>query len=236
MLTGADGARANVRQVTIILSLGIAQANSGENASIGVLSDKALAARVGTNPDAIATGDGDAENGGLIIICQRRNADDIACLAPPEDPPADPETPTTTTPVETCCTIIPDDPNGPDDCVIVTDGTFAIGKTRLTRVPCGPSLEVVTPAPTTTISWTNGSGDPVTPPRANITSQKGGMLPSTGMDASDLLMWAAILLGLGTAFYVLTRRRQPAVVSQRVLMSRLPEPGNYYESGDDLDM
>jgi LPXTG-motif cell wall-anchored protein len=236
MLTNESGARANVRQVTIILSLGIAEANSGLNAALGVNSNSQLAARVGNNPDAIATGDGDAANQGLVIICQRRNADDIACLAPPDpvDPGDDPGTPTTTTPVETCCTIVPDDPNGPNDCVIVTDGTFAIGKTRLTREPCGPSLEVVATSPTTTISWT--AADPVSQPRSNVKAPDPGMLPATGMDMSDILLYAAIFLGLGTVLFMLRRRQVPVPVSQRVLMGRLPEPGNYYEGNDDLDV
>ena len=99
-LTNESGARANIRQVTIILSLGVAQANSGLNTAIGIDSASAMAASVNAT-DFIGTGDALAANDGLVIICQRRNADDIECLAPPPPPPVEPpvEPPVTTTTV-----------------------------------------------------------------------------------------------------------------------------------------
>jgi hypothetical protein len=96
-LNGVTGSQANIRQVTIILSLGIAQSNTGLNRAIGVDQANAIAATVNARP---TTGDALAANEGLVIICQRRNADDIACLEPPE------ETTTTTTVPETSTTAV----------------------------------------------------------------------------------------------------------------------------------
>ena len=87
-LTGESGAQANIRQVTIILSLGIAHSNSGLNRALGVNQANAIGASVTSDP---VTGDAFAANKGLMIICQRRNAADIACLAPPD--PVQPATP-----------------------------------------------------------------------------------------------------------------------------------------------
>ena len=88
-LTNETGARANIRQITIILSLGIAQSNSGLNNAVGVDQQNALATSVNAT-DFARTGDALAANEGLIIICQRRNAADVECLAPPVDDPVDP--------------------------------------------------------------------------------------------------------------------------------------------------
>jgi LPXTG-motif cell wall-anchored protein len=98
VLTGATGQQATIHQITIILSLGIANSNTGLNSAIGVNSQSALAASV--NGAFTDTGDADARNGGMVIICQRRNADDVECLAPP----------TTTTPEQPPDTTVPDTP------------------------------------------------------------------------------------------------------------------------------
>lgn len=95
-IVGETGQRATIRQVTIILSLGVAQANSGLNNAIGTQSRTALAANVNGAFDQ-TTGDADARNGGMVIICQRRNAEDVECLAPPAPPADDPVAPAVTT-------------------------------------------------------------------------------------------------------------------------------------------
>jgi LPXTG-motif cell wall-anchored protein len=198
-LTNASGARANVRQVTIILSLGIAEANSGLNAALGVNQNNATSARVGTNPDAIDTGDGDARNEGLVIICQRRNADDIECLAPPPDPP-----------IEDCCTITTDPPG-------YVPGSLATTPDPETVVV--PSVSPESSPTTTSMSWT---AEPVTQPRSNVVATpKGGSLPATGMNASDFMLYAAIILGLGTVMFMV-RRRPKMAMALPPLMSRLP--------------
>ena len=206
-LTNATGAKANVRQVTIILSLGIAQANSGLNGALGVNTNSALAARVGSDPDSISTGDADAQNGpNLVIICQRRNADDIECLAPPPPPPPadNPGIPSTgdTTPD---LTIEP--PDGPVEPVNPRSAT--------------PEVAEVSSPPTT---WDNT--EPVAQPRAsstqdNLVAVPQGSLPSTGADASNILMWAAIILGLGTVLFMV--RRRPVRHAPEVPMAQLPE-------------
>jgi hypothetical protein len=106
-LSGVTGSQANIRQVTIILSLGIAQSNTGLNRAIGVDQANAIAATV--NADS-TTGDALAVNEGLVIICQRRNAADIECLAPPEPEPST----TTTVPAPSTTAVVPStSPNAP---------------------------------------------------------------------------------------------------------------------------
>ena len=75
-LTDETGQRANIRQVTIILSLGIAQANSGLNNAIGVqLGTTRCRPSRERHRASTGTGDALAANDGLVIICQRRNAE-----------------------------------------------------------------------------------------------------------------------------------------------------------------
>jgi LPXTG-motif cell wall-anchored protein len=91
----SGGSRANIRQISVVISLGIAEANSGRNAVGTVSSTQLLAAVNSVLPDVITTGDADARNAAIVQICQRINAADVECLAPP-DPvdPVDPAGPT----------------------------------------------------------------------------------------------------------------------------------------------
>ena len=69
------------------------------------------------------------------------------------------------------------------------------------------------------------------PPTTQRTAQVsgGGMLPSTGADASDILLWAAIILGVGTFLFVLRLRRPVRRPVTDVPMGELPEdPGMLY--------
>ena len=96
-LTQGD-AQANIRQVSLVISLGIADANTGGNATVSrtTQGNTVNAVAIG-DVTQINSGDADAGNAGLVVICQRINADDIECLAPPTTtipPPA----PTTTVP------------------------------------------------------------------------------------------------------------------------------------------
>ena len=106
------GTRANIRQVSIVVSLGIANANTGGNItssqtnqgnSVNDLQagDALAVLALDENGNIIGSGDAAAGNNDIVVVlCQRINADDVDCLAPPTtttppttDPPtADPTT------------------------------------------------------------------------------------------------------------------------------------------------
>ena len=97
-----NGTRANVRQVSIVVSLGIANANTGGNLTStqtnqgnsvnGLQAGDALAVlALDANGNIIGSGDAAAGNNDIVVVsCQRINADDVDCLAPPTTttPPA----------------------------------------------------------------------------------------------------------------------------------------------------
>ena len=104
-----NGTRANVRQVSIVVSLGIAYANTGGNLTStqtnqgnsvnGLQAGDALAVlALDENGNIIGSGDAAAGNNDIVVVsCQRINADDVDCLAPPTTT-TPPTTPTTTDP------------------------------------------------------------------------------------------------------------------------------------------
>ena len=81
------GSHADVRQISIVVSLGVARADSGRNSTEVVSTSRLLAAVNAVLPEIIATGDATATNRSLVVICQRSNADDVPCLAPPVETP-----------------------------------------------------------------------------------------------------------------------------------------------------
>lgn len=198
-LTNPTGAKANVRQVTIVLSLGYAQANSGINRAINDSGDPGAMALMSGNDfttavndpdlaDKIRTANATAGNEGLVIICQRRNADDIACLAPPP-PPDNPgeDTP----PVDTPPTQQPvNEPQAPPQ------GPVVIG-----------TQDIVFQEPTSEPRLSLLSH----PEAAVRASNKGGLLPQTGADTDQLLYVAEWMLGIGLATVTVTRRRRRSV-------------------------
>lgn len=186
-LTGPTGQQATIRQVTIILSLGIAQANTGINGALGVNQQNALSASVGRTLDP-TTGDALAANQGLVIICQRRNAADVECLAPP----------TTTTPEEPPVTTIPE---GPSTTVPGEPSTTVPGVT-VTTVPGGGTPD-----------GPHGFGPPTGVPTGTTTH---GDLPTTGSSVADILLLAGLVLGLGVLAVSITRRRLPTMATATV--------------------
>jgi LPXTG-motif cell wall-anchored protein len=184
-LDGVDGARANIRQITIILSLGIAQSNSGLNTAIGVDQQNALATSVNAT-DFMGTGDAFAANDGLVIICQRRNADDVACLAPPvpevpvDEPVGSVDEPTTST-----TQVAPESAVAPPDTTLVAAASSTNGER-----PAGPQA-LTSPSPTSTHS--------------------SSALPSTGSNVADIMLYAgaALLLGFGLLLLATRRRGVP---------------------------
>ena len=177
-LTNESGARANIRQMTIILSLGIAESNTGLNRAIGIDSASALAASVNSG-SRTATGNALAGNEGLVIICQRRNADDVECLAPPEE---ETTTTTTTTPPDT------------------TVPTVAGASDTVPTVPAEPPTETTTPSGTPQgFAPPTGQG----PPSAGTPG-----LAATGSNTRGMVYLAAYLVLIGGFILVVTRRRR----------------------------
>ena len=104
--TDAGGAQANLRQVTIVVSLGLANSNTGHNEAITEIEqgntvnqlqagDSVQALALDEAGNVIGTGAAEVDADQLVVVCQRINADDIDCLAPPETTTP---TPTTTVP------------------------------------------------------------------------------------------------------------------------------------------
>jgi LPXTG-motif cell wall-anchored protein len=201
---GAGGTRANVRQVTVIVSLGVARANSGLNATVSVGSGSAASAGAALasadapaaaaaalpgaasralesstvithSVDAITTGDATATNHSLTIICQRVQSDDVTCLAPP--------------------TTVPDEPATP---------------------PTQVDAAAPTTSPPTTATTAPAPGRPADPPaglrtptRQPTAAPAPAALPATGSDSGNVVVIAAGLVLLGGICLLLQRRRRP---------------------------
>jgi hypothetical protein len=145
--TSTTGAQANMRQVTVVVTLGLANANSGNNTTQSVTQGNTVngvqsgdAVQVLALDDAgniIGAGPADAGNAATNVICQRINADDIDCLEPP--PPTDPPVSTTTT---TPTTVTPTTVAVPPTSVVV--GTTVLVPPVVPTTTC--------PAPDTTLA------------------------------------------------------------------------------------
>ena len=181
------GAQANIRQISIIVSLGIANADSGHNSTRSLTQQQnEVNSLISGDPNLIDTGDADAGNETLVIICQRINADDVECLAPPEEVPETPPT-TPTTPTTVPATTTP------------TTAAPTVGEasgTSGSAPPADPGATPGQPAPP------QGFSAPVRTPRATP-------LPSTGSDVQALLVGASGLLILGAFLLLVRRRREP---------------------------
>jgi LPXTG-motif cell wall-anchored protein len=202
-MTTATGVLANIRQLTAVINLGLAIADSGGNVAITVdtqgtdgPSPPTAAVSVGpagrttselsTGHVVIVTGDAIAANRAVIIVCQRANMADHPCLAP--DEPAD------------------DSADGsPSDVVL------------------GAPIGLAVPPPSSMVSATAPAGSAVVrsdldQPAAvagpiGVRSQTGAAavirsLPATGGDPTTLVLIALGALLTGSALLVVSRQRR----------------------------
>jgi hypothetical protein len=163
--TSATGAQANMRQVTVIISLGLANANTGNNTTQSVVNqgnevngvqsgDAVQVLALDEAGNIIGTGDADAGSTAQVVMCQRINADDLDCLAPPTtttQPPADPPGTTTTivtptTVVTSTTTIVTVDPTAPPTTLAST----------VTSTTCPAPPTTLAPDPTVAVSLPPG--------------------------------------------------------------------------------
>ncbi len=184
------GAQANVRQVSVIVSLGIAEANTGGNvsqaeveqgAAVNALQagDAVAVLAVDEAGNAITTGDAVAANREVVVVCQRINADDLDCLAPP----------TTTVPPGPTTSIAP--------ATSIAPTTTA--PPASTAPPSGTTLP-----PGVTVPPETSPPRPFGPP---VTAPPGGTLPATGSTSDELVAAAMTTLLLGGFLVVIARKR-----------------------------
>jgi hypothetical protein len=209
-ITSPSGARVNLRQVSLVLSLGIARSNTGGNVAITtqsagdpvaaapplldstVTSRQALAANTGEAALGVAaalgavdrqsTGRAIAGNEGVIVICQRIDwADAGDCLAPPqEEPPPPPPAPSET-----------------------TTTTTVVGSDQAATSP-SPTPAPADPASTSTavVVTPKESG---APPRGFAPAVRGD-LPSTGSDLGPSLAIGIVGVLVGLVMLLVGRR------------------------------
>jgi len=188
---GQSDSQANIRQVSVVVSLGVAQANSGRNVTSSQTQQGAIVNGLQTGdrvavlgPQApgnvIGTGSAVAGNSQTVVLCQRLDADDVDCLAPP--------TTTTTIPSTTVVTDVSSTTTS-----VVTTTTIAAG--------IEPSSSVA--ATTTTVAPGNpGGSDP-----ASGVRMPSGMLPATGGETGGILVIAMLAMSVGGMLLIVTRRR-----------------------------
>jgi LPXTG-motif cell wall-anchored protein len=215
------GARVNMRQISIVMSLGVARANTGVNqiltiqpemaidsvaldsstartAQVEMNSDAALAgaqetlAAIDALPNQIQTGDAAGRNTNLVIICQRYNAQDVTCLAP--KPPVAPPVADDPSPVVTT----------PTPGVAPTPAVAAVDSQEPAVLPPVALVQVAPQQPTSASSTV---GDPFRAVAPHAPQPTGG-LPSTGSDVDMLLLLGALVAAGGTVLLVATRRRR----------------------------
>lgn len=186
------GAQANIRQVSIIVSLGVSTANTGGNVTVSETQQgnivNALRAGDGIavlalddNGNVVSSGNAEAGNNQVVVICQRLNADDIDCLAPP----------TTTTPPTT----IPD-PVDPVD---------ATAPESTVPIPGRPTTTSTTSTPSAIGPPANGS---IPPSGFGNPTVLTGTLPATGGRTDGPLVIGAITILIGGVMVMLTREKR----------------------------
>jgi LPXTG-motif cell wall-anchored protein len=171
---GQGGTRADVRQVSIVLSLGVAHADSGRNTTEVVSTTQLLAAVNAVLPEIVRTGDARAANRALVVICQRSNAADVPCLAPPVEEPASEEPPAAEPPA-----------------VAPQGGSTQVSTVAPPAPPSAVPVRTLVPAPT----------GPARPQafRAPSTTRQ---LPATGSDTQTIILIGALLVLAGGCLLV----------------------------------
>jgi LPXTG-motif cell wall-anchored protein len=216
------GAQAHIRQISIVLSLGVAKANTGANntttvqtaglpastTDVPALATPAVdsqvsatrqaevntelaavgAAATNTAIDTIDTGNVATGNRGIVIICQRINAEDVSCLAPPADPPVTPPTP----PVE----VLPDSPQIGEPCFLYNQRHVMETST------CDPVVPLAVAQVTEAVA-------PVA--KAAAVSVSHATLPATGTNSQPIIVTGIALLLLGAFLTFAARRKRSAV-------------------------
>ena len=199
--TNEGGAQANMRQVTIIVSLGLANSNTGNNAAVteieqgNVVNELQAGDSVQIVPNAIGTGDAGVEADQLVVICQKINVtDEVECLAPPEEEEEPPTSTIPGTPTTTSGTPTTTDPGGTTTdpgAATTTDPGAAPPETSTTLTPVSP----------------NGpSGFGPSPGAPGYVPQ--GMLPATGSEIEILVILAAVFAIGGGTLLILSRKKK----------------------------
>ena len=193
--TNEGGAQANMRQVTIIVSLGLANSNTGNNAAVteieqgNVVNNLQAGDSVQIVPNAIGTGDAGVEADQLVVICQKINiTDEVECLAPPEEEEEPPTTTVPGTPTTTPGTPTTTDPGATTTDPAVSTTTVAGSGTSSPVSPNGPS------------GFGPSPGSPGYVPQ--------GMLPATGSEVTVVIIVAAVFLVGGGTLLLLSRRKR----------------------------
>jgi len=189
MQVSQGGAQVNIRQVSVIVSLGISNANTGGNVTSseiqqgnsvnGLQAGDAIAVlALDENGNVVRTGDATAGNDEVVVICQRLNAADIDCLAPP----------TTTTPATT----------------VPAPATTSPAPTEL-------AITGITGTTVPSASGTSAVTSPAAVPPPNGASGFGyvpaGVLPATGGKA-DILVIGTFAILIGSVLVLVTRQRR----------------------------
>ena len=190
--TNEGGAQATMRQVTIIVSLGLANSNTGHNSTQTVTQgnvvnelqtgDAVSVMALDAAGNIIGTGDAEVGADQVVVICQRINAEDVDCLAPPTTtvPPGD--TPTTTPGTQT--TTLPG---------------------AATTDPGGAGVQTTVAGASTSGTTPSTPGDPGAP--SGFGHVPAGTLPATGVGI-NVLIAIAVFIGLAGGVMIMAAKRK----------------------------
>jgi len=204
---GATASAVTTRQLAAVINLAVARSNSGGNRASVAMTEPELAA-VFTDPSVvtalegtgagavlvagmtrpllIVTGNASATNTSVLVVCQRADFAELACLGPAT---AEVSPPTVTPPTVTPPTLTPP---------TVTPPAAA----PPAATPQAAASPTVTPTPAAEAPATEPAAKAAGPVRQ---SAGVGSLPATGSDPSRLILAALILLLFGSSLMVVSR-------------------------------